>query len=421
LQEIEPSRGEEIKPHKIEIVKSWIEISERRLSANYKTLAKAAGETSVLAVIKADAYGHGAALCAPMLARAGAQWLGVTDANEGVQVQLELADAGIGPEDLPHILVMSGSLADEASVIALHELTPVVWSLDQLQALAKAASKQQKQLAVHVEVDTGMSRQGVALGAELDALLHWFTSQDVLKLEGVMTHFASAEIAGSQQTAAQEKLFEQAIAQVKASGLRPHWIHAGNSSSIDNLHATPGSATSLEWLSQVAKSVGARSMVRTGLTLYGYSLPVEREHGYNGEAESNVRAQLLPVLTWKARVIGIREVEAGTRVGYGGTFTATKHMRLALLPVGYADGLRRELSSSNDGAGWVMLRGCEASIVGRVSMNLTVVDVTEIPDVSVGDEATVLGEGSTAEDHARLAETIPYEILCGVRVSRRLA
>ena len=396
-------------------MKSWIEISERRLTANYKTLAKAAGEISVLAVIKADAYGHSAALCAPVLARAGAQWLGVTDVKEGVQIQMELAEAGIAPEDRPRILIMSGSLADEAKVIALHELTPVVWSLGELEALAAAAIEQRKQLAVHVEVDTGMSRQGVAVGADLDILLRWFTSQNTLTLEGVLTHFASAEIAGSKQTTSQERQFEEVIAQVKASGLKPQWVHAGNSSAIDNLHAAQTPATSLAWLSQLARSSGARAMVRTGLALYGYCLPVEREQDYSGDAASNVRSQLLPVLTWKARVIGLREIAAGTHVGYGGTFTATRAMQLALLPVGYADGLRRELSSGSNGAGWVSIHGCKASIMGRVSMNLTIVDVTEIRGVVAGDEAVVLGEGVTAEDHARLAGTISYEILCGVK------
>jgi alanine racemase len=130
---------------------------------------------------------------------------------------------------------------------------------------------------------------------------------------------------------------------------------------------------------------------------------------------------LLPVLTWKARVIGLREIAAGTHVGYGATFTATHPMRLALLPVGYADGLRRELSSTETSAGWVMLHGCKAPIVGRVSMNLTIVDITEIPGVAVGDQAIVLGEGSTAEDHAQLAGTIPYEILCGMQAPSLLS
>ena len=161
-------------------------------------------------------------------------------------------------------------------------------------------------------------------------------------------------------------------------------------------------------------------MVRSGLALYGYALPIECEPGYLGPAACAVRAQLQPVLTWKARVIGIREIAPGTRVGYGGTYAATHPMRLALLPVGYADGLRRDLSSSNEGAGWVMLCGQKAPVVGRISMNLTVVDITALPNVQVGDEAIVLGEGVTAEDHARLAHTIPYEILCAMKARPQL-
>ena len=162
-------------------------------------------------------------------------------------------------------------------------------------------------------------------------------------------------------------------------------------------------------------------MVRTGLSLYGYTLPLEREQGYGGPAESLVGSRLQPVMTWKARVTHIREIAAGTHVGYNGTFTATRRMRLALLPIGYADGLRRELSGTDvKPGGRVLFASHAAAIVGRVSMNLTIVDVTELPSIAVGDEAVVLGEAFTAEDHARIAGTIPYEILCGIRAARRL-
>jgi alanine racemase len=162
-------------------------------------------------------------------------------------------------------------------------------------------------------------------------------------------------------------------------------------------------------------------MVRTGLSLYGYSLPLEREQDYTGPADPLVRPRLQPVMRWKARVTHIREVEAGTRLGYNGTFTAPARMRLALLPLGYADGLRRELSGTDAKPGGSVLFGSQAAaIVGRVSMNLTLVDVTALPAVAVGDEAIVLGEGFTAEDHARIAGTIPYEILCGIKSARRL-
>lgn len=402
-------------------MKNWIEISGSRLAANYDTLRRGAGPAiSVLAVIKADAYGHSAALCAPVLARAGAPWLGVTDAREGVQVQDELTAAGVAAAGQPRILIMSGSLPDEAKTIVLRGLTPVVWSMEELEALGAEAKQQRKQLPVHIEIDTGMSRQGCAVGDELQTILHWLAAQDNLTLDGVMTHFASAEVAGSPVSTAQEQAFEQAIAQVKASGLRPRWVHAGNSSAVDNLHpfasARDATApTSLEWLTQQAAILNAQPMVRTGLALYGHCLPIECEPGYNGPHEAHVCGGLLPVLTWKARVIGLREIAAGTHVGYGATFTAPGAMRLALLPVGYADGLRRELSSSPAGAGWVMLRGRRAPIVGRVSMNLTVVDVTHMEDIAPGDEAIILGEGISAEDHAAIAGTISYEILCGMK------
>lgn len=406
-------------------MKSWVEISEPRLTENYRVLTRAAGsQVSVLAVVKAEAYGHGAELCAPVLANAGAAWLGVTDSDEGAAVRAALTATGTPKTRQPRVLVMSGSLADEADAIANHALTPVAWCVEQLESLENAARQiSAEHLPVHIEIETGMARQGVASGAGLDAVLRWLTAQKTLQLDGVMTHFASAEVAGSQQTQEQQQRFEQAMAQVAASGLRPAWVHAGNSSTVDNLAAVDGEAANpLAWLTSIAREAGAQAMVRSGLGLYGYCLPVEREDEPPQTSASQVRSLLQTVMTWKTRVIGVREVRPGTTVGYNGTFVADRPMRLALLPVGYADGLRRELSSTNQRAGgWAMVRGQCAPIIGRVSMNLTVVDVTANSGVVVGDEAVVLGDGITADDHARIAATIPYEILCGVRATRRLS
>nr|WP_281383486.1 alanine racemase C-terminal domain-containing protein [Granulicella aggregans] len=153
-------------------------------------------------------------------------------------------------------------------------------------------------------------------------------------------------------------------------------------------------------------------MVRSGLALYGHLLPIE------GASRPAIHSLVRPVLTWKTRVLAINDVPNCHLVGYNGTWRATHPMRLALLPAGYADGLRRELSSTNDRpGGWVMIHGQRAPIIGRISMNLTSVDITAIPNVAEGDEVTLLGEGISAEDHARLAHTIPYEILCGIRAS----
>jgi alanine racemase len=395
-------------------VKSWVEISEERLVANYAALARVAGaDVAVMAVIKADAYGHGAKVCAPVLAHGGAAWLGVTDAEEGVAVQASLA--GVSPEHQPKILVMSGLLEEDAETVVHHGLTPVVWTRQQMEWLAEAVARLGAEpLAVHLEIDTGMARQGVVPGDELSDLLAWLAGQRSLRLEGVMTHFASSEVADSPLTLRQRERFEQAIAEVAAAGLRPDWVHAGNSSTVDNSAVSEHDRGSLVWLRSVAASAGARAMVRSGIALYGYCLPVE-----GGEAM--VEPELRPVMAWKTRVIGVREVEAGDTVGYNAIFTAPRRMRLALLPVGYADGLRRELSRSDAATGgWVMIGGRRAMIVGRISMNLTMVDVTAIAGVSVGDEVVLLGDGVTADDHARLAHTISYDIVCGMRAESRL-
>lgn len=389
-------------------VKSWVEVSERRLTANYRLLAETAGAgVSVLGVVKADAYGHGAEVCAPVLARAGAEWLGVTDAAEGIAVRRAL-----GPAEV-RVLVMSGLLDDEAEAAVRHSLTPVVWSRQHLEWLAEAVERcGASPLGVHLEIDSGMARQGIAAGEELRELLDWLRGQKKIVLEGVMTHFASAEVAGSAQTLEQQGRFEEAMWLIEDAGFRPAWVHAGNSSTLDN----NGDATqSLGWLRTLATGCGARAMVRSGLGLYGYCLPIE------GEAVAHVRDGLLPVMTWKTRVIGVRDVCAGETVGYNATFTAQHPMRLALVPVGYADGLRRELSGPNEvSGGWMRVRGQRVPIVGRVSMNLTVVDVSGVADIAVGDEVIVLGDGITADDHAVLARTIAYEIVCGVRAASHL-
>jgi alanine racemase len=410
-------------------VNSWVEVSEQRLAANYNVLSAAAGEdTAVLAVVKANAYGHGAAVCAPVLARAGAEWLGVADAAEGRAVREALAAAGVEAARQPKILVMCGGCGDDADVIVQQGLTPVVWQPRQMQCLAEAVARRGagSPQPVHLEIDTGMARQGVAPGEELHALLRWLSDQPLLRLDGVMTHFASAELAGSRQTAEQRERFAQAVKAVAAAGLRPKWVHAGSSSTLDNQGtnqgANRGTEANLPWLRGLANSVGARPMVRPGIALYGYCLPIEIAAGVGPSVPAQVRQHLQPVMSWKTRVIGLRDVQAGDVVGYNATFTARRPMRLALLPVGYADGLRRELSGSDAQAGgWVMVQGQRAAIIGRVSMNLTVVDVTEIHGVSVGDEVVVLGDGITADDHARLAHTISYEIVCGVRASSYLA
>ncbi len=408
-------------------VKSWTEICKDRLANNFAALRqiveeeslrgstlKEAAPTALLGVIKADAYGHGIDPCAAVLAGAGAEWLGVTDAAEGAAVCDVLATAGIVDRSRPEILVMCGtmSLQGEAELVVRHGLVPVVWSKTHLARLVKASEDAgcTSRVNVHLEIDTGMSRQGVKPGEELGGVLAQIKQEPRLWLHGVLTHFASTEVAHSEQTAAQQEQIMAALEQVVAAGMKPAWVHVGNSSYIDNESGNHP----LGWLRSIAGRMGARSMVRSGLALYGYLLPI------SGKGRALAAAHVLPVLTWKTRVIAVAEVPAGAAVGYNGSFVAKSPTRLALLPVGYADGYRRELSSSTDGTGgWVILRGQRADVAGRVSMNLLTVDVSAIEGVQEGEEAVLLGDGMTADDHAQIAGTIAYEILCGIRASSR--
>ncbi len=394
----------------MESSKSWLEISERRLRHNYATLASAAAagcsDASVLAVVKAGAYGHGAEVCAPVLAAAGAEWMGVADAAEGAAIRRALDRNPPSREAQPRILVMCGPLPGDADLLAENHLTPVVWTSDQLDWLARGA-RPDASLQIHLEIDTGMSRQGVLPGPPLDHLLDHLLTLPGLRLDGVLTHFASAEICGSSLTRSQQGRFRTALAQIYSRNLHPRWVHAGSSSTVDEAHCLP-------WLQGIATRYGARPLVRSGIALYGYCLPL------SGGC-SNLQNLLQPVLAWKTRILSLQDVAAGATVGYNATFTASQPMRLALLPIGYADGLRRELSSAGQNSGgWVVLHGRRAPIVGRISMNLTTVDASGIPNATPGDEVTVLGDDVTADEHARLAGTIAYEILCGLRARPRL-
>lgn len=384
-------------------------ISAEALRHNLAVLQHAA-HMPLLAVIKADAYGHGAALCAPMLVEAGAGWLGVTAVQEGVAVRVALCGAPAA------ILVMCGVWHGEAAACIDHSLTPAVWEPYQLQLLQAEAERRglpRGSLAVHLEIDTGMARQGVAPGDALRHLLTCLQAAPALRLDGVMTHLASTECADDPQNTLQMERFASALRQVLQAGLQPAWVHAGNSSSVDSGYVPAV-------LPEMAVNAGVQPMTRTGLALYGHTLPLDG-------AMPQVTRQLQPVLTWTTRILSLRDVGPGATVGYNAAFTAMQPMRLALLPVGYADGFRRALSSStSQPGGAVLIGGRRAPVVGRVSMDLTVVDVTGIAGVAVGDEAVLLGtqggESIHVEEHARLAGTSVYEVLCGIsdRVPRVL-
>jgi alanine racemase len=393
----------------------WAEVSRQRLLANFEKLRQAAGTgADLMAVVKANAYGHNVLTCAPLLANAGAQWLGVTGAEEGAAVR------AVCPQ--PRILLMSGIFAGEADAVIDQGLTPVVWEpwqLDLLEAAGTARGLPAGSLAVHLEIDTGMSRQGVRvvggnISPEAAALMRRFHAGSCLRLEAVMTHFCAPETMSSWRLNPQLASLAAALEFIISQGLRPQWLHAGNSSSIV-------AGSDRQALMEMAASGGMRLMLRPGLALYGYLDRLTLDGlSWGGEEPGFDEQGLAPVLAWKTQVTSLRTLRQGESAGYGHTFTAEGDTRIALLPVGYADGLNRLLSNR----GHVLIRGEEAPIAGRVSMDQTMVDVTEIPGVAIGDEVVLLGsQGGRsigAWDLADFTGSIPWEVLCaiGARVPR---
>lgn len=348
---------------------------------------------TVCGVVKADAYGHGAVECSKALESEGARWLGVTSLDEAIP----LRDAGIRA----NILLMTGFWRGEETEIVRLRLTPTVWEPWQIASLDKAAvGLGVAQHPVHLKVDTGMGRLGVGVD-QLPTLLNGLRSAKNLVVEGVSTHLASSEIMDAPSVGEQERNFEAAVRMVRDTGFAPTFVHVANTSAVISRRET--------W----------NSMVRPGVALYGYYLPFQRAG--REVSGGTLRLPVKPILTWKTRILSLRNFGGSQPLGYGGTYVTKAPAHVAVLPVGYADGFNRQLSNR----GRVIVRDHYAPILGSISMDLTLVDVTGIPGVSVGDEVILLGtcDGLSVDalEHARLANSSPYEILCNIskRVPRR--
>jgi len=367
--------------------RSYVLISREQLVRNYRSVRAAAGPgLGVMAVVKANAYGHGAVEVARVLVGEGVEWLAVSSVNEGVA----LRRAGI---EKP-ILVMSGFLPYEWPAVAESRLTPAVHSLDGLRTLERLACESGKRADYHLKIDSGMYRLGTrAAAAEIIAALR---ETKHAKLDGLMTHFASPADYNSQQTEEQIAYFAGVIQELRATGFSPPHIHVSSTNALA-YKRNPG------WL----------TMVRPGHALYGYVSPAR------GDAPKPV-LDVKPILTWKAKILLVKDIPEGARVGYGGSYRATGPMRIAVLAAGYADGVPHRLS----GRGKVIAAGALVPILGSVSMDLTTIDVSNARSLGPGDEVTLLGrEGNVeldAQQIARMAGTISYAILCGIgdRVER---
>jgi alanine racemase len=357
------------------------------IEKNFDAVSRFVG-VDVWAVVKADAYGHGAVEVGATLLRAGARGLCVALVEEG----LELRRSGIEAT----ILVMSGVYRDGFDEAIEADLTPVVYDRSQLEDLARLA-RRARPVRVHLKIDTGMSRLGITL-RELPSVADALASMPHVSVDGLMTHFANADCDDASYTDVQLARFDEARAIIARRGLAPRLLHACNSAGAFRF------------------ARARMDLVRPGIALYGVA-----PFAHDGPA-------LMPAFSLRTAVLALREVAAGTPVGYAGAYVCSKSTVLATIPIGYADGFFRRLSSEAE----VLVRGARARVVGNVSMDLASIDVTTIArtaGVRVGDEVVLLGSQSgpmgsdliRAEEIAARVGTIPYEVLCAVsrRVPRR--
>lgn len=359
-------------------------IDHRALRWNLKQIRALVGRrVKILSMVKANAYGHGAVAVAKTLADAGSDAFGVATVEEGI----ELRRARIKRP----ILVLAGTYLEQLEQFLVNRLTPVVHEAATLKALDRQLQSLKATLPVEIEVDTGMGRIGF-LSDEIDAWLPELGKLKAVRIQGVFSHFSDAESAKERYTEQQLKNFRQVLQRLAEAKVPHRSSHMAKSAAIitaPNTHL---------------------SMVRPGLALYGmYAAPALKK-----------QIELRPVLTWKTRIIQLKQVPAGTPIGYNRTFVTKKKSLIATLPLGYADGYRRLFSNRAQ----VLVRGQRAPVVGRVSMDLTTIDVTDIRNVQQGDEVMLLGrQGSGAigaDELASWANTISYEIFTsiGARVPR---
>ncbi len=395
---ITPSTREDTRPN-------WAEISVSALAHNFRTVQKHIGPgVTICAVVKCDGYGHGAAGCASALEMAGAEWFGVTSTDEGVW----LRDAGIRGR----ILVMTGGWRGEEEDLLRYSLTPAVFRVEDCAALVRAAEKlgMRERLPVHLKIDTGMARLGLPM-SEVDDFAERVKRLPQIELEGVFSHLASAEVIDAEDARLQSVRFGLASRMLDAHGLHAPLRHLANSAGM------------------VARPETWHTMVRPGIALYGYGLPLAHANG--SAAVEAATLPLQPALSWKARVINLRDVPTGQALGYNGTYVTRSAARIATVPVGYGDGFSRRMSyglarlEPNGCRPAALVRGRRAPIVGRISMDLTLVDVSHIVGIELGDPVTLVGQDGndriTAWDHAHWSDTVVYETLCNLseRVPRR--
>lgn len=360
---------------------TWAEINLDALAANFHLVKNHVGpDVSVMAVVKANAYGHGAVECARRLEREGANWFGVALPEEGV----ELRTGGITRP----VLCLGGFWEGQAELCLQHTLVPVVYGLDMLEAINRAARDRGAIADVHLKIDTGMGRLGVRFD-EVAEFAPQLKSFEHIRIDGLMTHFAAADEPSCETlTKDQIQRFQSTVAAFREMGFDPTFVHLANSAGI------------------FAERESWGNMVRPGGVLYGLWRDILDPAHRNED--------LHPVLSVHSRIMLLKWVPEGETVGYGCTFEASRKTLVATIPIGYDDGYPRGLSNRSH----VIIRGVFATVIGRISMDLTLVDVTNVPNVKLNDEVVLLGESAgqsvTAEYLAKTAGTLSYEVTCGI-------
>jgi len=359
------------------------EVDLGALEFNYRQIKKRIPDgVKVLAVVKADAYGHGAIPVSLRLERSGVEYLGVAIPEEGA----ELRKGGVKAP----ILVLGGIFGREVDQIFRFRLTPVIFRKDSLRILSREAERRGRKLRVHLKVDTGMGRLGVPLDLWPDFLKEVRRSPKI-EIEGILSHFSMMD-EEKDFTRDQWRAFQKAVARAQELGISCRFLHMASSATLTAFPAY------------------CAGLVRPGIMLYG---------SYPSPAFQSL-VPLKPVMTLKTRIHFLKRVPPGARISYGGTFTAKRESLVATLPIGYADGYSRNLSNRGE----VLIRGKRAPVVGKVCMDFIMVDVTDIPRVSVGDEVVLIGkqgrEQITCEEIAEKINSISYDVLCsiGKRVPR---
>ncbi len=358
-------------------------IDRAALTRNFNQVLRRAAGRKILAVVKAQAYGHGAVDVSKHLLKLGTDQLGVALVEEG----RELRAAGI---DAP-ILVMGAVFPEQAESVLELGLSPAVFTADLARALSAASLRRRKSVSVHVKIDTGMGRLGLRPEAALP-FLEDLKSLPGIEVQGLMTHFADADSCEKQFCAEQVRRFEGLLSAMKDRGIEVPFRHAANSAAL------------------LSYPQALFTMVRPGLMLYGY----------NPLSSGTEEPDLEPVLSLKTRVAFLKRVPAHTPISYGRTFMTRRESLIATIPIGYADGYSRALS----GRGEALVRGTRVPVIGRICMDMCMLDVSGVPGVREQDEVVLIGrqgaEKITANDIAQLTGTIAYEVLCGIgnRVQR---